>query len=112
MVADDDFVKASRSAEKQEGATINGINWAKIGEVAIKTVMGGTGVLITEVTREAYKAWSRARESGVQIIQVGKKESKVITFPLGHPRAGLLYIGHPAVPNTYYTTGRIPPGYF
>lgn len=27
----------------------------------------------------------------------------VLKFPLGHPRNGVLYIGHPAKPDVYYT---------
>lgn len=104
VVTDDEVVKASRDAEKQAAERGKGVDWAKIGEFAVRTLLGSPGLLIAEVTKEAIKAWSRARESGIQILQVGKTESKIINFPPGHPREGLLYIGHPAEPNVYYIT--------
>lgn len=104
VVTNDEVVKASRDAEKQAAERGKGVDWAKIGELAVRTLLGGPGLLLAEVTKEAIKAWSRARQSGIQILQVGKTESKIINFPPGHPREGLLYIGHPADPNVYYTT--------
>lgn len=103
VVTNDEIVKESRNAEKQEREQTNHMNWSEIGERVFRVIMGGTGALIIEVSREAYKAWSKARENGVQIIQVGKSESKGLKFPLSHPREGVLYIGHPAEPETYYT---------
>jgi hypothetical protein len=104
VVTDDEVVKASRDAERQVAERGKGVDWAKIGELAVRTLMGGPGLLLAEITKEAFKAWSKARESGIQILQLGKTESKTINFPPGHPREGLLYIGHPAEPNVYYTT--------
>lgn len=102
VVANDEFVKASRNAEKKESEQTNSVDWIKITEIVFKTVMSRTNIL-TKVALEAYEAWKKARENGVQIIQVGKNESRIIKFPLGHPREGVLYIGHPAEPKTYYT---------
>ena len=51
---------------------------------------------------EAVRAWARARASGIQILPVGKTAAKKIIFPPGHPRNGVLYIGHPALPGVYY----------
>ncbi len=104
VVMNDEVVKASRDAEKQAAESGKGVDWAKIGELAVRTLLGGPGLLLAEVTMEAIRAWSRAKESGIQILQIGQTESKSINFPVGHPRQGLLYIGHPAVPNVYYTT--------
>lgn len=110
VVTADEIAKASREVEQQSTEesygvdSNNKIDWAKkIGEFAIKATFGGTGFLIAEASKEAFKAWKRARENGIQIIQIGKAESQKINFPIGHPREGLLYIGHPAQPNIYYT---------
>ena len=103
IVTNDEVVRASREAEKQAVEPGKGVNWAKIGDLAFRTLLGGPGYLLAEVTKEAIKAWTKARESGIQVLQVGKTESKVLNFPIGHPREGLLYIGHPAEPNVYYT---------
>ena len=104
VVTTDEVVKASREAEKQAAEQDRGIDWSRIGDLAFKIMFGGAVYMIAEATREAVKAWSKARENGIQILQIGKTESETIDFPPGHPREGLLYIGHPAIPNVYYTT--------
>lgn len=104
VVTDDAVLEAT---EKAELAALNDqrtVNWARLGEAAAKVVFGSTGLLLAEVTREALKAWGRARASGLQVRQVGKSQAGHIAFPPGHPREGVLYIGHPAHPNVYYTT--------
>jgi len=103
VVADDKFVKAAREAEKQEVAQNNKLDWLEIGKRVIK-IMLPTSYILLESILEIYKAINRARESGVRILLVGKSEVKYIRFPIGHPREGILYVGHPADPNTYYTT--------
>ncbi len=60
------------------------------------------GVLI-ELTREAIKSWSRARDSGVNVLLIGRSEAQALTFPPGHPRDSVLYVGHPTNPTVYYT---------
>jgi len=105
VVTNDEVVKTARDAEKQAIESGKGVDWTKIGEFTVKTFLfGPSGLLIAEVTKKAVKAWSRARKNGIQILQVGKTESKTINFPPGHPREGCLYIGHPAEPKIYYTT--------
>ena len=61
-----------------------------------------SGSWLGTAAAEAVRAWGRARESGVQILPVGKTAAKLITFPPGHPRNRVLYIGHPASPSIYY----------
>lgn len=104
IVADDEIVTAARKAEHEALLDKNDINWQKIGEVALHAFLGGTPYLIAEVAKEAIKAWSRARAKGINILAVKKSEATKISFPPGHPRDGVLYIGHPAMPNVYYTT--------
>jgi hypothetical protein len=104
VVLDDRVVDAARKAEFEALQTDRTVNWVKIGEAAAKMLMGGMGLLLAEVTREAVKAWSRARASGVQVLQIKKSEASDLSFPPGHPREGVLYIGHPAMPTVYYTT--------
>lgn len=38
------------------------------------------------------------------MLPIGKSDATEIIFPPGHPREGLLYIGHPAIPRVYYCT--------
>jgi hypothetical protein len=37
-----------------------------------------------------------------KFLLVSTLESRLLKFPLGHPRDGVVYIGHPAVANLYY----------
>jgi hypothetical protein len=104
VVADDAVVKASREEALKEVQSNNTIDWMKIATLAIKTAVGLGGDLITLVAKEAYEAWSRARQNGIDVVQISKSEAATITFPPGHPRDGILYIGHPAKPDVYYTT--------
>lgn len=55
------------------------------------------------VAREAFRAWGKAKDDGLKVLPVGKKAAAAISFPPGHPREGVLYIGHPAKPKVYYT---------
>lgn len=38
-----------------------------------------------------------------EITFLDRREAASITFPPGHPRQNLVYVGHPTVPNLYYT---------
>jgi len=104
VVADDTVVRASREAALQELKRKNTVDWGRIAELAIQAALGMTGDLITTVAKEAYAAWSRARDAGIDVVQISKTEASTIIFPPGHPRDGILYIGHPAKPDVYYTT--------
>lgn len=104
VVTDDVVVEATRRAELEALKKERAVNWAKIGELALHVLLPRTGSLVAEVTKEAIKAWGRARESGIQVLPISKSEAVHIAFPPGHPREGVLYIGHPATPNVYYTT--------
>jgi len=104
VVLDDAIVEATREEQLKELQHKNFIDWNRVSAFALGGAIVGIGDLITEVALDAYKAWSRARGSGLPIVQILKTEARNITFPPGHPRDGILYIGHPAIPNVYYTT--------
>jgi hypothetical protein len=84
-------------AEKEDGP-----DWRKIGTLWGTSVFGITPMLIAAGI-EAYQAWSRARDSGVPILPICLEQAATLSFPPGHPREGVLYVGHPAIPNVYYT---------
>ncbi len=52
---------------------------------------------------EAFKAWSKARASGLPLLPVSIQQAEGLSFPPGHPREGIVYVGHPSIPNLYYT---------
>ncbi|OQX20253.1 MAG: hypothetical protein BWK80_35905 [Desulfobacteraceae bacterium IS3] len=102
VVTEDNIDRAAREAEHKVTIEKQGINWIKIADVALSSVFLFS--IIEELTKEAIKAWGRARASGMRILPIGKSEAATIIFPPGHPRESVLYIGHPAIPNVYYTT--------
>jgi hypothetical protein len=81
----------------------NDRDWKKIAASSLDLYLGLTfGGWHNRAAAEAIRAWGRARESGIQILAVGKTEAKTIKFPPGHPRDGVLYIGHPVLSTVYY----------
>ena len=102
VVTDDAVVEAVHKAELEALEKEHNVNWLQIGEIALKSLF--PGMLAAEVIKEAIKAWSRARASGIQVLQIGKSQAARLEFPPGHPREGLVYVGHPAKPYVYYTT--------
>jgi hypothetical protein len=103
VVAEDAIVNASRDAALKELQSKNSVDWAKIAVLVLRASLGPTGTLITSVAKEAYEAWSRARNTGLDVVAISKTEATILIFPPGHPRDGVLYIGHPAIHNVYYT---------
>lgn len=103
VVVSDEVVEASNEAERKV-LEQQGIDWPRIGDIAASLLLGRAGELALEATKEIIKAWSRVRASGIDVIQVGVSESASIDFAPGHPRNGVLYIGHPAMPSVYYST--------
>jgi hypothetical protein len=94
-------------------------NWKKIVAVSSVTAVGGYAALLgtllvstiaplalvplgSAATIVAYRAWNRARKRGLPVLAIGKTAAKVITFPPGHPRDEVLYVGHPTMPQVYY----------
>jgi len=105
VVTEDELADAAKKEERKTLAEKQqGIDWKRIAETAILDVIPIPFTRLTaEITREAFLAWGRAKQEGVQVTPVGKKNCSNIKFPIGHPRDGVLYIGHPAVPNVYFT---------
>ena len=44
---------------------------------------------------------ARARDKGLDMLVVGRSDAAELSFPLGHPREGVVYVGHPAAPTNY-----------
>ena len=103
VVAPDEVVKAAEEAEAAALQPKKGIDFAKIGENALRALYGANlaGVLVAGA--EALIAWSKARQSGLDITQISRTQANSLTFPPGHPRDGVLYVAHPAVNGVYFT---------
>lgn len=84
----------------------SGIDWGKVAKkVAIAVIKSQYGPLINLVDTgiEAYKSWIKARNQGAPIKAITFEQSSALTFPPGHPREGIVYVGHPAINTHYYT---------
>ena len=117
VVVDDALVAAEREAEKEAEPGDGGASSVEIANVAalaiapesrwrarrvrVAGIAGLTGHMVASAVATALAA-ARARDSGVDVLTVASTEAASLTFPPGHPRDRVLYVGHPAVPTTYY----------
>jgi hypothetical protein len=92
-----------------QNVDVKNINWKKVGITAglaslglSGMVFGPPGVLLTGSVAAVINKLVNAQESGVRILPVGKNAARAIIFPPGHPRDGVVYVGHPAVKTIYY----------
>jgi hypothetical protein len=77
------------------------VNFA--GRVVKKVLTFGPPGLMIDIGVEAFKAWSKARENGFPVLPISREQAAGLIFPVGHPLDRVVYIGHPAMPNVYYT---------
>ena len=91
---------AERQAEEQKSMTKQGVDWNEITKLALKILTGG---LYYELAKVVIQGITQLRNHGIKVRQVGRSEASQLRFPPGHPRDGVLYVGHPATPSVYYT---------
>ena len=105
VVTDDSIADATRKEERKAiKVDKKGVDWQRIVEAVFSDILPiPFSRVLTEVSKEAIRAWGRARQSGINILPIGKSAINQISFAPGHPREGVLYIGHPALPSIYYT---------
>jgi hypothetical protein len=117
VVVDDALVAAEREAQGKAEPGNGGASAVEIakeaalaiapesrwraGRVRVARIAGLTGHMVASAVETALAA-ARARDSGVDVLTVASTEAASLTFPPGHPRDRVLYVGHPAVPTTYY----------
>jgi hypothetical protein len=105
VVQPDDVVAATRQAEAPTTENDAPPDWKdsalRVGKAAFRfTILSP----ITDITFDALSAWAKAREGGLNVLQVARSEASRLQFPPGHPREQSLYVAHPALPSVYYTT--------
>ncbi len=105
VISDDQLVQATKKQERLALQEQNqDFDWKKIVEAALIDIIPlPFGRTMAATASEAIRSWGRAREKGTMVLPVGKSEAEKIIFPPGHPREGVLYIGHPAKPTLYFT---------
>ena len=108
VVADDAVVAALDRAESRTSESPRRNN------ASVEVVSLGVGITlelpladlvtgIAEAVADLVKMWRRAGNSGLHVLPVGKSQARQLTFPPGHPRSRVIYVGHPAVPEVYCT---------
>lgn len=106
IVSDEQFIAAAKEeSKKSEEKRQEDFDWADFANRVLKNVpllLNPTGLVI-EIGVEAFKAWIKARENGIPVLPISREQAARLTFPVGHPLDRVVYIGHPAVPNIYYT---------
>lgn len=105
VIASDNIIKAENMAIRGAGGETKGINWKYVAENTIKLITPFYSDLdaMTNLAVEALKAWNRFREKGFDVVTVSHTEAEELNFPVGHPRNGIIYVGHPDVAEIYYT---------
>ena len=68
-----------------------------------KAVFGNTiGGVMAKVVKPFIGGGDASADSELKFVPVGRSEAAGLKFPLGHPLDGVLYVGHPALPEVYY----------
>ena len=98
VVTDDKIVDAMEKAEREASRQKRS---PSVADIAIRLLLPTEFVI--EAAIEGIKALIRAQEKGIRILQIGNSEAVELVFPPGHPRETVLYVGHPAKPEVYYT---------
>ena len=99
VVTDDDLAETLHKAENEPSERKAE---ASFSDIALAMLLP-TSYVVEKLAVEAIKAWKRAQEYDIQIVHVGRSQAAELKFALGHPRDGVVYVGHPALPDVYYT---------
>lgn len=93
----DDLIKTQRQ-QSEEG-------WMDVARRVGKAIIvwGPPYSALIEVAADSLKAWAKARDSGLNVLQIAQSEAATLDFPPGHPREQTVYVAHPAASRTYYT---------
>lgn len=104
VVQPDEVVEATRKAQITANVNEAETDWKtaalRVVQESWKPAVFGIGYFAVE----AWSAWVKAREGGLNVLQISRSEAANLQFPPGHPREQALYAAHPALPTVYYTT--------
>ena len=100
---DDAVIAASKKASIAKTST----SYREFAAVAVTTLAGGiTGdpalIRTARALAEIIVSYWEARDQGVENLKlVAKSKISLFQLPPGHPRDGVVYAGHPGIPNIY-----------
>jgi hypothetical protein len=75
--------------------------WNLAAEIAGALAQEKTGGTPAESSDDASPTAPSRSRTGITFLD--RRDAASIIFPPGHPRPNLVYVGHPTVPNLYYT---------
>jgi hypothetical protein len=55
-----------------------------------------------ELGIQGVKAWRKDRQDGAPVRKISSQQAGGMLFPPGHPRPGVVYVGHPFIPTVYF----------
>jgi hypothetical protein len=105
VVSTKGIVKAVQEESKHVAHAL-GFEWTKFATSAAKRVVQFDPLVLAagvgaEVGIHFFKAWAEARKNGVPVIQISPTQADKLKFPPSHPQLGIVYVGHPQLPNVY-----------
>ena len=64
------------------------------------SLVAGAGLTIA--ASQLYAKYKKASENGIDVLLLPMSLAKNIRLPIGHPRKGVVYAGHPSIPECYF----------
>lgn len=104
IVLPDEVVAMQRENDKKARSGEGSKDWKSVGIALVEAAVKAVAWPVGTITIDAINGWVEARQSGLNILQIGQTEAKNFTFQPGHPKQRTLYVAHPALPSCYYTT--------
>lgn len=105
VVVDDATAATAREAEKRverEGVSEHS-GWGELAMILLRVLVDISVIpTVASAVLRTEEAKSRLKSSGLSLLHVGLSETKQFRFAPGHPREGVVYVGHPIVPELYY----------
>jgi hypothetical protein len=104
VVANDALVETTGRRRPGNAKTQQSLGAAEVVASILDHVTPGAklGFVLTKRAVDAYVGWMQAEAGGLTVLQVSRSDAQEISFPIGHPRDGITYVGHPSTPNVYY----------
>lgn len=105
VVQPDEVARAARRQTQNTASEDAPSDWKSVAVRVAKSALNFSPYgSIINITIDVINAVAKARESGLNVLQIGLTEAQSIRFPPGHPRQQTLYVAHPAKSSVYYTT--------
>ena len=105
MVSEGAFIEAAEAESRKQAESNSGksFDWMQVADAVSRLLVPNLTATLIDAGVWAFKAWSKARESGLPVLAISREQAAQLSFPPGHPREGVVYVGHPSIPRHYYT---------